>query len=62
MNIETIVPITGILALLFAFFLYLKVVKESPGNEKMIEISTMIEKGAMAFIKSEYIVFKFGRK
>jgi len=56
MNIELLIPIIGILSLIFAIFLYQKVIRENPGNEKMVEISTMIEKGAMAFLKSEYIV------
>jgi len=56
MSIELIIPITGVLSLIFALYLYIKVVKENPGNEKMVEISAMIEKGAMAFLKSEYIV------
>ena len=56
MNIESIIPITGIVSLIFALFLYIKVIREKPGNDKMIEISTMIEKGAMAFLKSEYVV------
>ena len=56
MNIISIIPITGVLSLIFALFLYKKVIKENPGNEKMVEISAMIEKGAMAFLKSEYIV------
>ena len=56
MNIISIIPITGVLSLIFALFLYKKVIKEKPGNEKMVEISAMIENGAMAFLKSEYIV------
>ncbi|KYK21570.1 sodium-translocating pyrophosphatase [Thermoplasmatales archaeon SG8-52-4] len=49
-------PIGGILALIFAILLYLSVKKQSPGNEKMKELSHAIRKGAMAFLKSEYKV------
>ena len=58
MNIDmTIIsPIGGILALIFAILLYLSVKKQSPGNEKMKELSHAIRKGAMAFLKSEYKV------
>jgi len=47
MQIELLIPLSGIIALIFAVFLSLKVMKEKPGNELMIEISNMIEQGAM---------------
>ncbi len=56
MHISIIVPIGGVIALIFAFLLYLIVKKQSQGNEKMIELSAAIRKGAMAFLKSEYKV------
>jgi K(+)-stimulated pyrophosphate-energized sodium pump len=56
LDISLIAPIGGILALLFAVYLYYSVKKQSPGNEKMRELSTAIRKGAMAFLKSEYKV------
>ena len=56
LDISIIAPIGGILALLFAIFLYLSVKKQSPGSEKMKELSHAIRKGAMAFLKSEYKV------
>ena len=58
MNIDVsiIAPIGGIIALLFAVSLYFSVKKQSPGNEKMQELSSAIRKGAMAFLKSEYKV------
>jgi len=51
-----IVPIGGLLALLFALFLYYSVKKQSSGNKKMKELSEAIRKGAMAFLNSEYKV------
>ena len=56
MDISIIAPIGGIVALLFATFLFFNVKKQSPGNEKMIYLSGAIREGAMAFLKSEYKV------
>ncbi len=54
--ISLVAPLGGIFALLFAGFLFLIVKKQSPGNEKMKELSNAIREGAMAFLKSEYKV------
>ena len=59
MQIELLIPLSGIIALIFAVFLSLKVIREKPGNELMKEISNMIEKGAMTFLKREYSVLVF---
>ena len=56
MDISIIVPIGGIVALLFAIYLFFTVKKQSSGNEKMQELSGAIREGAMAFLKSEYKV------
>jgi len=56
MDISIIVPIGGIVALLFAIYLFFTVKKQSAGNEKMQELSSAIREGAMAFLKSEYKV------
>jgi len=56
LDISLIAPVGGIIALLFAFYLYTSVKKQSPGNEKMKELSSAIRSGAMAFLKSEYKV------
>jgi K(+)-stimulated pyrophosphate-energized sodium pump len=47
-------PIIGIVALLFAFYKASSIEKVSPGNDRMIEISTYIQDGAMAFLKRQY--------
>ena len=59
MQIELLIPLSGIIALIFAVFLSIKVIREKPGNELMKEISNMIEQGAMAFLKREYTVLVF---
>jgi K(+)-stimulated pyrophosphate-energized sodium pump len=50
------IPIGGIVALLFAAVLYVRVKKQSPGNEKMQDLSKAIREGSMAFLHSEYKV------
>lgn len=47
-------PIVGILALVFAMYKANYVEKMSPGNDRMKEIASYIEQGAMAFLKREY--------
>ncbi len=47
-------PIVGILALLFAFYKANSINKVNPGNARMIEISTYIQEGAMAFLNRQY--------
>ena len=47
-------PIVGIVALLFAFYKASEINKIDPGTERMQEIATYIEDGAMAFLKRQY--------
>jgi len=58
MNIDIVLiaPVGGFVALLFAIFLFFSVKRQSPGNEKMQELSNAIREGSMAFLKSEYKV------
>lgn len=49
-----VAPIVGILALLFAYYKASSINKVSPGNDRMIEISSYIQEGAMAFLKRQY--------
>ncbi|HVL49597.1 MAG TPA: sodium-translocating pyrophosphatase [Candidatus Thermoplasmatota archaeon] len=46
----------GLLALVFSAVLAAGVMRASPGNERMQEISKAVREGAMAFIKVEYTV------
>lgn len=53
---ELLIPvICGILALITTAFIAVEVVKKDKGDEKMQEIASHIEEGAMAFLKKEYI-------
>lgn len=51
-----LVPIIGLLALLFTYIRSVWVGKQDPGDEKMKNIAHYIAKGAMAFLKAEYQV------
>jgi len=45
---------SGILGLLFAVYLSIRILRKDPGTEKMREISEMIHEGAMAFLFREF--------
>jgi K(+)-stimulated pyrophosphate-energized sodium pump len=49
-----IIPLFGVIALLFTFFKSSWINKKDPGTEKMKKIASHISEGAMAFLKSEY--------
>ena len=54
MNLNSIIPISGVIALLFAIYLIFSVFKKSKGTPKMQEISNAIKDGAMAYMNREY--------
>jgi K(+)-stimulated pyrophosphate-energized sodium pump len=45
----------AVLGLFYAFYLYFWVEKRPKGNEKMVRISNLIFRGAMAFLRREYL-------
>lgn len=49
-----LVPLSGLLALLFALFLAIRINKAPEGTDRMKEIAGNIHEGAMAFLTSEY--------
>ncbi len=49
-----VAPVCGLIALVFALILWLKLKQADPGNERMREIGAAIHEGAMAFMKREY--------
>ncbi|GAB4296620.1 MAG: sodium-translocating pyrophosphatase [Ignavibacteriaceae bacterium] len=51
-----VIPLFGVLALLYTFWKSSWVIKQDPGTEKMVRISNHIAEGAMAFLKAEYRV------
>lgn len=55
MNLALIAaPVVGVLALLFAFYKANSINQVSPGNDRMKEIATYIQDGAMAFLSRQY--------
>lgn len=51
-----LIPLAGVVALLFTFVKSAWVNKQDPGSEKMQNIAKFIQEGAMAFLKAEYKV------
>jgi len=52
---KVLVIVAGALALVFVAYLVRTILRESEGNEKMREISSAIRKGAMAFLRREFL-------
>ena len=50
------IPVTGILALIYAYVKASWVSKQDAGTEEMQSIAKMIQEGAIAFLKAEYRV------
>lgn len=53
-NLIVSAPVMGMVALIFAYILAMRVVKSPAGDERMREISDAIHEGAMAFLFREY--------
>jgi len=54
MDLLYIAPVAGIVALLFAAYFMNSVLSESPGNQKMQDLSQAIFEGAMAYLNRQY--------
>ncbi len=54
-----LVPVAGVIALLYTFFRSRWVARHDPGTPRMISIASYIHEGAMAFLKAEYRVLAF---
>jgi K(+)-stimulated pyrophosphate-energized sodium pump len=55
-NYFYLVPAASVVALLFAFYFYKKMMKESEGTEKMKSIAGYVREGAMSYLKQQYKV------
>lgn len=53
-NLFWIVPIASVIALVFAYIFYKKMLKEDEGTETIKKIALHVRKGAMAYIKQQY--------
>ncbi len=56
MDLTILAPLSGIVALIFAYILAAGISKKDPGNDRMKEIMGYIHEGAMAFLFREYRV------
>jgi K(+)-stimulated pyrophosphate-energized sodium pump len=54
MDYTILAPIAGVLALAFAGYLAYSVMKESAGTERMRQISSAVQEGAMAYLNRQY--------
>jgi K(+)-stimulated pyrophosphate-energized sodium pump len=54
-----LVPVMGVIGLLYTFIKFAWVSKQDPGNERMQEISRYIAEGAMAFLKAEWKILSY---
>ncbi|MXS69809.1 sodium-translocating pyrophosphatase [Flavobacteriaceae bacterium W22] len=59
MSLFMLVPIFGVIALLYTFLQSNWVSRQNAGNEKMKQISGYIADGAMAFLKAEYKILTY---
>ncbi|MDA3817911.1 MAG: sodium-translocating pyrophosphatase [Prolixibacteraceae bacterium] len=56
MNYFFLIPLASVIALVFAWFFYKSMMKNSEGNDKMKEIAQHVREGAMAYISRQYSV------
>lgn len=56
MNYFFLIPLAAITALIFAWFFYKSMMKNSEGNDTMKEIAQHVREGAMAYLSSQYRV------
>ena len=54
-----LVPVMGLIGLLYTFIKFNWVSKQDPGNDRMKEISTYIAEGAMAFLRAEWKILGY---
>lgn len=58
-NLIYILPGIALIGLLFAYLKSRWILKQDAGNDRMQEIASYIQEGAMAFLKREYRVLVF---
>lgn len=55
-GITNFAPLLAVGGLVLAVFIYLHILKQPEGNEKMREISGLIHDGAMVYLKRQYVI------
>ena len=58
-NLIYLVPVMGLIGLLYTFIKFNWVAKQDAGTDRMKEISTYIAEGAMAFLKAEWKILTY---
>ena len=53
-NLFYLVPVAAVLALVFAYVFFRKMMQESEGNATMKQIAKFVREGAMAYLKQQY--------
>jgi len=53
-NLLYVAIVCGIIAVLYGIFTSRQVLSQSPGNERMVEVSAAIQEGAAAYLKRQY--------
>ena len=61
-NLIYLLPIFGILGLIYMAYLYSWVSKQDGGTSKMKEISDSIAEGAMSFLKAEFTILSTAQR
>ena len=55
-QLVTLSPVLGVVGLVIAYLIYLHIVKQPAGTEKMKEIADMIHDGSMVYLKRQYSI------
>ena len=55
-NLFLLAPLASVVALLFAWYFYRQMKKESEGTPTMAKIASHVRKGAMSYLKQQYKV------
>ena len=55
-QLVTLSPALGVVGLVIAYLIYLHIVKQPVGTEKMKEIADMIHDGSMVYLKRQYSI------
>ena len=58
-NLFLLVPVMGIIGLIYTFIQFNWVSRQDAGNDKMKEIAAHIAEGAMAFLKAEWTILSY---
>ncbi|MDR0422420.1 MAG: sodium-translocating pyrophosphatase [Proteiniphilum sp.] len=56
MNYFYLVPVASVTAMIFAYYFFKKMMKETEGTEKMKTIARYVREGAMSYLKQQYKV------